>query len=220
DFLEVQEHWARNIIVGFARLNGQPVGLVANNPRHMAGVLDIDASDKAARFIRTCDCFNLPVITFVDVTGFLPGVSQEHAGIIRHGAKLLYAYAEATVPKITVLTRKAYGGAYLAMNSADMGADQVLAWPTATVAVMGAEGAANVIYRREIQEAADPEATRARRITEYRERFDNPYRAAARGYVSDVIAPDATRGHLIRWLEVLRGREETRPFKRHGNIPL
>ena len=220
DFLEIQGGWARNMIVGLARLDGRSVGIVANNPQHMAGVLDIDASDKAARFIRTCDCFNIPLVTFVDVTGFLPGVSQEHAGIIRHGAKLLYAYAEATAPKLTVLTRKAYGGAYLAMNSADMGADAVLAWPTATVAVMGAEGAANIIYRREIQNAPDPDAARARRIAEYRDRFDNPYQAAARGYITDIISPEKTRGNLIRWLSILEGRQETRPFRRHGNMPL
>jgi acetyl-CoA carboxylase carboxyltransferase component len=219
-FLEVQPDFAKNILCGFARLGGQAVGVVANNPRHMAGTLNIDASDKAARFIRTCDCYNLPVVTFVDVTGFLPGVAQEHAGIIRHGAKMLYAYAEATVPKITLIVRKSYGGAYLAMNSRDMGADIVLAWPTAAVAVMGAEGAANIIYRREIQSSSHPEATRAAKIAEYKARFDNPYWAAGRGYIDDVIDPKDTRRHLIRHLRMLAHKEERRPFKKHGNIPL
>ncbi len=219
-FFEIQPGFAKNIIVGFAHLGGQAVGVVANNPRHMAGTLNIDASDKAARFIRTCDCFNLPIVTFVDVTGFLPGVAQEHAGIIRHGAKMLYAYAEATVPKITLITRKSYGGAYLAMNSRDMGADVVLAWPTAAVAVMGAEGAANIIYRREIQKSKNPEATRAEKIAEYRKKFDNPYWAAARGYIDDVIDPKDTRKHLIRHLRMLGNKREERPFKKHGNIPL
>jgi acetyl-CoA carboxylase carboxyltransferase component len=220
DFLEVQPDWAKNMIVGFARLAGRPVGIVANNPRYMAGVLNIDSSDKAARFIRTCDCFNIPILTFVDVTGFLPGVAQEHAGIIRHGAKMLYAYAEATVPKITLITRKSYGGAYLAMNSRDMGADVVLAWPTATVAVMGAEGAANIIYRREITSAPDREAAKARKIEQYKKEFDNPYQAASRGYVDDVIPPEHTRRHLISHLLMLEGKREERPFKKHGNIPL
>lgn len=220
DFLELQPDFARNILVGFARLAGRPVGIVANNPRHMAGVLTIDASDKAARFIRTCDCFSVPILTLVDVTGFLPGVAQEHGGIIRHGAKMLYAYAEASVPKVTLIVRKSYGGAYLAMNSRDMGADVVLAWPTAAVAVMGAEGAANVLHRREINASPDPEAARARRIAEYRAAFDNPYAAAARGYVDDVIEPERTREALIRHLAMLEDKAETRPFKKHGNIPL
>jgi acetyl-CoA carboxylase carboxyltransferase component len=219
-FFEIQPEFAKNIIVGFARLGGQPVGVIANNPRFMAGTLNIDASDKAARFIRTCDCFNIPMLTFVDVTGFLPGVAQEHAGIIRHGAKMLYAYAEATVPKITLITRKSYGGAYLAMNSRDMGADVVLAWPTAAVAVMGAEGAANIIYRREIKESVNPEATRQAKIAEYKTRFDNPYWAAGRGYIDDVIDPKDTRRHLIRHLRMLEGKREARPFKKHGNMPL
>lgn len=219
-FLEVQSEFAKNIIVGFAHLGGQSVGIVANNPRHLAGTLNIDASDKAARFIRTCDAFNVPIITFVDVTGFLPGVAQEHAGIIRHGAKMLYAYAEASVPKITLITRKSYGGAYLAMNSKDMGADVVLAWPTAAVAVMGAEGAANIIYRREINDSSDPASTRAARIAEYRARFDNPYVAAQRGYIDDVIDPKSTRHALIRHLQMLENKEESRPFRKHGNIPL
>ncbi|WP_456414753.1 acyl-CoA carboxylase subunit beta [Oceanithermus profundus] len=220
DFLEIHPGWARNIIVGLARLGGRPVGIVANNPRFMAGALDIDAADKAARFIRTMDAFNLPIVTFVDVTGFLPGVAQEHGGIIRHGAKMLYAYAEATVPKITLITRKAYGGAYLAMNSRDMGADVVLAWPTAAVAVMGAEGAANIVFRREIQQSPNPEATRAEKIKEYKERFDNPWIAAGRGYIDDVIPPETTRRHLIRHLRMLEDKHEERPWKKHGNIPL
>ncbi|CAA9572486.1 MAG: Acetyl-coenzyme A carboxyl transferase alpha chain / Acetyl-coenzyme A carboxyl transferase beta chain; Propionyl-CoA carboxylase beta chain [uncultured Truepera sp.] len=219
-WLEVQPEFAKNILCGFARLGGQAVGIVANNPRHLAGTLNIDASDKAARFIRTCDCYNVPVVTFVDVTGFLPGVAQEHAGIIRHGAKMLYAYAEATVPKITLIVRKSYGGAYLAMNSRDMGADVVLAWPTAAVAVMGAEGAANIIYRREIGGSQNPDSTRAAKISEYKERFDNPYWAAGRGYIDDVIDPKGTRQQLIRHLRMLREKEEARPFKKHGNMPL
>ena len=219
-FLEVQPEFAKNIVCGFARLGGQSVGIVANNPRHMAGTLNIDASDKASRFIRTCDCFNVPILTFVDVTGFLPGVAQEHAGIIRHGAKMLYAYAEATVPKITLIVRKSYGGAYLAMNSRDMGADVVLAWPTSAVAVMGAEGAANIIYRREIAASKQPDATRTARIDEYKARFDNPYWAAGRGYIDDVIDPKDTRTQLIRHLRMLEGKVEERPFKKHGNIPL
>jgi methylmalonyl-CoA decarboxylase subunit alpha len=220
DFLEVQPDFAKNIITGFARFAGRSVGIVANNPRNMAGSLTIDASDKAARFIRTCDCFNVPIITLVDVTGFLPGVAQEHAGIIRHGAKMLYAYAEASVPKITLIVRKSYGGAYLAMNSRDMGADVVLAWPTAAVAVMGADGAANIIYRREIKEADDANAMRAQKIAEYKKAFDNPYVAASRGYIDDVIEPTQTRMHLIRHLEILEDKVESRPYKKHGNIPL
>jgi acetyl-CoA carboxylase carboxyltransferase component len=219
-FLEIQPGWARNILCGFARLNGSPVGIVANNPRVMAGTLNIDASDKAARFIRTCDCYNIPILTLVDVTGFLPGVAQEHAGIIRHGAKMLYAYAEATVPKITLITRKSYGGAYLAMNSRDMGADVVYAWPTAAVAVMGAEGAANIVYRRDIQKSENPEATRAEKIAQYRETFDNPYVAAAKGYVDDVIPMEDTRRVLIQTFAMLRDKVETRPYKKHGNMPL
>ncbi|RMH55941.1 MAG: acyl-CoA carboxylase subunit beta [Deinococcus-Thermus bacterium] len=220
EFLELQPEFARNIITGFAHLGGQSVGIVANNPRFMAGALDINASDKAARFIRTCDCFNIPILTLVDVTGFLPGVAQEHQGIIRHGAKMLYAYAEATVPKITLIVRKSYGGAYLAMNSRDMGADVVLAWPTGAVAVMGAEGAANIIYRKEIQASADPAATRAAKIAEYKKAFDNPYVAAGRGYIDDVIDPAETRRLLILHLEMLASKQEERPYKKHGNMPL
>ncbi|WP_272976695.1 acyl-CoA carboxylase subunit beta [Deinococcus geothermalis] len=219
-FLEIQPGWAKNILCGFARLNGFPVGIVANNPKVMAGTLNIDASDKAARFIRTCDCYNIPILTLVDVTGFLPGVAQEHAGIIRHGAKMLYAYAEATVPKITLITRKSYGGAYLAMNSRDMGADVVYAWPTAAVAVMGAEGAANIVYRREIQNSENPAATRAEKIKQYKDTFDNPYVAAAKGYIDDVIPIEDTRRILIQTFAMLRGKEEARPFKKHGNMPL
>jgi acetyl-CoA carboxylase carboxyltransferase component len=219
-FFEIQPEFAKNILTGFARLGGDSVGIVANNPRHLAGTLNIDASDKAARFIRTCDCFNVPVVTFVDVTGFLPGVAQEHTGIIRHGAKMLYAYAEASVPKITLITRKSYGGAYLAMNSRDMVADVVLAWPTSAVAVMGAEGAANIIYRREIQGSSRPETLRAAKIEEYKKRFDNPYWAAARGYIDDVIDPKDTRRQLIGHLRMLQSKEEARPFKKHGNMPL
>ncbi|WP_027482244.1 acyl-CoA carboxylase subunit beta [Deinococcus pimensis] len=219
-FFEIQPLWARNIVVGFARMDGKVVGIVANNPKVMAGTLNIDASDKAARFIRTCDCYNIPILTLVDVTGFLPGVAQEHAGIIRHGAKMLYAYAEATVPKITLITRKSYGGAYLAMNSRDMGADVVYAWPTAAVAVMGAEGAANIVYRREIQSSPTPDATRAEKIAQYRETFDNPWVAAAKGYIDDVIPMEDTRRVLIQTFAMLEEKQESRPFKKHGNIPL
>lgn len=220
DFLEIQPNWAKNMICGFARLNGQSVGIVANNPKVMAGTLNIDASDKAARFIRTCDCYNVPILTLVDVTGFLPGVNQEHAGIIRHGAKMLYAYAEATVPKVTLITRKSYGGAYLAMNSRDMGADVVYAWPTAAVAVMGAEGAANIVYRKDIKNSENPEATRAEKIAEYKEAFDNPYVAASKGYIDDVIPMEKTRHILTQTFEMLRDKEEERPYRKHGNIPL
>jgi len=220
EFLEIQPDFARNMVVGFAHLGGRSVGIVANNPRHLAGTLTIDASDKAARFIRTCDAFNVPLVTLVDVTGFLPGVAQEHGGIIRHGAKMLYAYAEATVPKITLIVRKSYGGAYLAMNSRDMGADVVLAWPTSAVAVMGAEGAASILYRREFQDSKDPEGARTRRIEDYRRRFDNPYIAAGHGYIDDVIDPKDTRRHLVRHLRMLEGKEQSRPFKKHGNMPL
>lgn len=219
-FLELHTNFAKNILVGYAHLGGMSVGIVANNPRHMAGALDINASDKAARFIRTCDSFNIPILTLVDVTGFLPGVTQEHQGIIRHGAKMLYAYAEATVPKITLITRKSYGGAYLAMNSRDMGADVVLAWPTSAVAVMGAEGAANIIYRKEIQSSPDPATTRQAKIAEYKKAFDNPYVAAGRGYIDDVIDPAETRRLLIQHLEMLSTKQEERPYKKHGNIPL
>src|SRR5438477_5722055 len=220
DFLEVQEHFAANIIVGFARLNGRSIGIVAQQPGALAGVLDINSSDKAARFVRFCDCFNIPLITFVDVPGFLPGVSQEHNGIIRHGAKLLYAYCEATVPKITVITRKAYGGAYDVMNSKHVRGDINYAWPTAEIAVMGAEGAVNILFKDEIDKATDPEQRRKELIAEYTEKFNNPYIAAGRGYVDEVIEPRQTRTKLITGLEMLKNKRDTNPPKKHGNIPL
>lgn len=220
DFFESHEHFARNIITGFARLKGQSIGIIANQPKVLAGCLDIDASDKAARFIRFCDAFNIPILTLVDVPGFLPGTAQEYGGIIRHGAKMLYAYSEATVPKVTVVTRKSYGGAYLAMCSRDLGADQVIAWPTAEIAVMGPEGAANIIFRKEISEAKDPEQYRQKMIDEYRERFSNPYAAASRGYVDMIIDPRETRPKLINAFEMLFTKRESLPAKKHGNIPL
>jgi propionyl-CoA carboxylase beta chain len=219
-FLEVHEHYARNIIVGFARLNGRSVGIVANQPSVLAGVLDINASVKAARFVRFCDCFNIPLITFEDVPGFLPGVTQEHGGIIRHGAKLLYAFAEATVPKITVITRKAYGGAYDVMSSKHLRGDVNLAWPNAEIAVMGPEGAINILYRRELAEAENPEVRRAELVQEYRDKFANPYVAASWGYLDDVIEPSQTRPRLINALEMLRNKRDENPPKKHGNIPL
>lgn len=219
-FMEVQAEFARNIVIGFARIKGESVGLVCNQPRVMAGGLDIDSSDKAARFIRTCDAFNIPIITFEDVTGFFPGVKQEHGGIIRHGAKILYAYSEATVPKMTVILRKAFGGAYVALNSKSIGADIVFAWPNAEVAVMGPEGAANVIFAREIANSEDPEAMRAEKIAEYRDKFANPYVAASHGMIDDVIDPRDTRIKLIQALDMMRGKKESRPKKKHGNIPL
>ncbi len=220
NFLEVHQYYAQNIIVGFARMNGSTVGIVANQPKVMAGVLDVNSSDKAARFVRFCDAFNIPLITFTDVPGYLPGVGQEHSGVIRHGAKLLYAYSEATVPKINVIVRKAYGGAYIAMSSKHLGADVVLAWPTAEIAVMGPEGAANIIFRKEIAQADDPVTLRNQKIEEYREKFSNPYIAAARGYVDDVIEPAVTRPRVISALEMLASKRENRPVKKHGNIPL
>jgi len=220
DFFEVQPDFAKNIIIGFARMNGSTVGIIANQPKVLAGALDVNSSDKAARFIRFCDSFNIPIITFTDVPGYLPGVSQEHSGIIRHGAKLLYAYSEATVPKINVIVRKAYGGAYIAMSSKHLGADMVFAWPTAEIAVMGAEGAANIIFRKEIANADDPIATRNEKIQEYRDKFANPYVAAARGYIDDVIEPDSTRPRIISALEMLASKRENRPAKKHGNIPV
>ncbi len=220
DFFEIQKHFAKNIIVGFGRMNGKTVGIVANQPKFLAGVLDVNSSDKAARFVRFCDSFNIPIISFTDVPGYLPGVNQEHSGIIRHGAKLLYAFAEATVPKINIIVRKAYGGAYIAMNSKHLGADMVFAWPTAEIAVMGPDGAANIIFRKEIGNADDPIATRNKLIDEYRDKFSNPYIAAARGYVDDVIEPASTRIRLISALEMLAGKRENRPAKKHGNIPL
>ncbi len=220
DFFEIQPLFAPNIVIGFARLDGRSVGIVANQPKHKAGCLDIDASDKAARFIRFCDAFNVPIITFTDVPGYLPGVDQEHGGIIRHGAKLLYAYSEATVPKLNVILRKAYGGAYIAMSSRHLGADRVYAWPTAEIAVMGPDGAANIIFRKEIQSAEDPISFRQQKIDEYREKFANPYIAAARGYIDDVIEPQGTRPYLIGALQVLEGKRENRPAKKHGNFPV
>jgi propionyl-CoA carboxylase beta chain len=220
EFLEVNERWAENIVCGFARLGGHPVGIVGNQPRSLAGVLDIDASVKGGRFVRTCDAFNVPLVTFVDVPGFLPGTAQEWGGIIRHGAKLLYAYAEATVPKLTVITRKAYGGAYDVMSSKHIGADFNFAWPTAEVAVMGPEGAVNIVFRKELEGNGDAEARRAELIADYKERFANPYTAAERGYVDDVIEPRRTRPVLIDALETARTKRERRPPRKHGNIPL
>jgi len=219
-FIEVHREFARNIVVGLARIKGEVVGLVCNQPKVMAGGLDIDSSDKAARFIRFCDSFNIPIITFEDVTGFFPGIKQEHGGIIRHGAKILYAYSEATVPKMTVILRKAYGGAYVALNSKSIGADVVYAWPNAEIAVMGPQGAANIIFARDIANSPDPEATREAKIEEYRNKFANPYVAAAHGMVDDVIDPRETRIKLIQALEIMRNKKETRPAKKHGNIPL
>lgn len=219
-FFEVQQHHAPNICVGFARLDGRSVGIVANQPAYLAGVLDIDASVKAARFVRFCDCFNIPLVTFEDVPGFLPGVSQEHGGIIRHGAKLLYAFAEATVPKVTVITRKAYGGAYCVMASKHIRTDVNFAWPSAEIAVMGPEGAVGVLYRREINEAKDQEAARRERILELEEKFANPYVAAERGFVDEVIEPAQTRPKLIRALSLLENKRDTNPPRKHGNIPL
>lgn len=219
-FFEVQELFAPNICVGFARLGGQSVGIVANQPAYLAGVLDIDASTKAARFVRFCDCFNIPLITFEDVPGFLPGVDQEHGGIIRHGAKLLYAFAEATVPKITVITRKAYGGAYCVMASKHIRTDVNFAWPSAEIAVMGAEGAVGILYRREIGEAKDQDAARRSRIVELEDKFANPYVAAERGFIDEVIEPAQTRPKLIRALALLENKRDTNPPKKHGNIPL
>jgi propionyl-CoA carboxylase beta chain len=220
DFFELQPAWAGNILIGFARLGGRPVGIVAQQPAVLAGALDIDASVKAARFVRTCDAFNVPVVTFVDVPGFLPGVGQEHGGIIKHGAKLLYAYCEATVPKVTVITRKAYGGAYDVMSSKHIRGDMNFAWPTAEIAVMGAEGAVNIIFKDAIGAADDAAGERTRLVTEYEEEFSNPYVAAARGYIDEVILPRETRPRLIRSLEILADKRDTNPRKKHGNIPL
>ncbi|MCC5800289.1 MULTISPECIES: acyl-CoA carboxylase subunit beta [Rossellomorea] len=219
-FMEVQKEFAKNIVVGLARIKGEVVGLVCNQPKFMAGGLDIDSSDKASRFIRFCDSFNIPLITFEDVTGFFPGIKQEHGGIIRHGAKILYAYSEATVPKMTVILRKAYGGAYVALNSKSIGADLVFAWPNAEIAVMGPQGAANIIFAREIASSDNPEELREQKIEEYREKFANPYVAASRGMVDDVIDPRETRIKLIQGLEMMRNKREERPKKKHGNIPL
>jgi propionyl-CoA carboxylase beta chain len=224
EFLEVQALFAPNVVIGFGRVEGRPVGVVANQPLHFAGTLDIDASEKAARFVRTCDAFNVPVLTFVDVPGFLPGTDQEWNGIIRRGAKLIYAYAEATVPKVTVITRKAYGGAYDVMGSKHLGADVNLAWPSAQIAVMGAQGAVNILYRQELARAAesgdDVEAERRRLIEDYEDTLVNPYIAAERGYVDAVIAPSRTRMEIVRSLRMLRTKRQALPPKKHGNIPL
>ncbi|MDD5604194.1 MAG: carboxyl transferase domain-containing protein [Eubacteriales bacterium] len=220
DFMEIQEHFARNIVIGLCRINGRTAGIIANQPNVMAGALDYNSSDKAARFIRFCDSFNIPLISFTDTSGFLPGTDQEYNGVIRHGAKLLYAFAEATVPKINIIMRKAYGGAYIAMNSRHLGADMVFAWPTAEIAVMGPEGAANIIFRKEIASSDDPVSERNKKIGEYRDKFSNPYVAAARGYVDDVIIPSSTRLRIASALEMLSGKREKRPARKHGNIPL
>ncbi|MBO0780684.1 MAG: acyl-CoA carboxylase subunit beta [Ktedonobacteraceae bacterium] len=220
DFFEVQETFAQNIVIGFARLNGRPVGIVAQQPRALAGVLDINASDKAARFVRFCDCFNIPILTFVDVPGFLPGVGQEHNGIIRHGAKLLYAYCEATVPKITVITRKAYGGAYDVMSSKHIRGDINYAWPSAEIAVMGGDAAVKILFKDEIEKAANPEQRSKELAAEYMEKFGNPYIAASRGYIDEIIEPRHTRYKLITALEMLKNKRDNNPPKKHGNIPL
>jgi methylmalonyl-CoA carboxyltransferase large subunit len=220
DFMEVQDHFAENIIVGFGRFAGRTAGIIANQPKHCAGVLDIDSSDKSARFIRFCNAFNIPLVTLVDVPGFMPGVKQEYSGIIRHGAKMLFAYSAATVPKVTVIIKKAYGGAYLAMCGKDLGADRVAAWPTAEIAVMGAEGAADVIFRKEIAAASDPAAERERLLEQYREKFYNPFAAASRGLVDDVIEPAETRAYIITALDSLQNKRDVRPHKKHGLIPL
>ncbi|MEM8861944.1 MAG: acyl-CoA carboxylase subunit beta, partial [Chloroflexota bacterium] len=219
-FYETQEHFAQNVVVGFARLGGHAVGIVANQPMVLAGVLDIDASEKAARFVRFCDCFNIPLIVFEDVPGFLPGVNQEHGGIIRKGAKLLYAFCEATVPKMTVITRKAYGGAYCVMNSKHIRSDLNFAWPTSEIAVMGPDGAVNIVFRRDLAEAEDPVAKKDELVSDYRDRFANPYVAARMGFVDDVILPHETRARLINGLNMLQNKRDTNPPKKHGNIPL
>ena len=219
-FFEVHQHWARNIVIGFGRLDGMPVGIVANQPNVMAGCLDIDASIKGARFVRFCDAFNIPLIVYEDVPGFLPGSHQEHGGIIKHGAKLIYAFCEATVPRITVITRKAYGGAYIVMNSKHIRGDVNLSFPGAEIAVMGADGAVNIISRREIKAASDHEAERKRLIEDYRDKFSNPYKAAELGYIDDVIDPADTRMPLIQYLKMLRNKRDVNPAKKHGNIPL
>jgi methylmalonyl-CoA carboxyltransferase large subunit len=220
DFLEIQPGFAPNIVIGFGRLQGRPVGIIASQPNFLAGVLDINASDKSARFVRYCNAFNIPLITFVDVPGFLPGVDQERGGIIRHGAKLLFAYSAATVPKITVVLRKAYGGAYIAMCCKDLGADRVVAWPTAEIAVMGADGAAEIVFRREIEAAPDKAARRKELVSEYRDAFSNPYVAAGRRLVDDIIEPSETRKYIASALESLHAKRELRPPKKHGLIPL
>jgi acetyl-CoA carboxylase carboxyltransferase component len=220
EFFEYAHHWAKSIVCGFGRLDGHVVGIVGNQPQVLAGVLDIESSEKGGRFVRTCDAFNIPIVTFVDVPGFLPGVDQEYGGIIRHGAKLLYAYCESTVPRIQVITRKAYGGAYVVMNSKSIGADLAFAWPSAELAVMGPSGAVEIVYRQELQQADDPAARRAELVEEYTERYANPYLAAERGYIDDVIDPSETRVRLIKGLELLRAKREELPRRKHGNVPL
>jgi propionyl-CoA carboxylase beta chain len=219
-FLEIQPDWARNAIVGLARIGGHSVGIVGQEPAIMAGVIDIDAADKMTRFVRMCDCFNVPLVTFVDSPGFLPGIAQEHGGIIRHGAKLLYAYSEATVPKICVITRKAYGGAYVVMSSKYLGTDVTYAWPSAEIAVLGAEGAANILFKKQIEAAEDPAAERKKLANEYREKFNNPYYAASTGYVDDIIEPRESRPKLIASLSALRDKYAPAPPRKHGNIPV
>ncbi len=219
-FLEIQERWALNAIVGLARIGGHSVGIVAQEPSVMAGVIDIDAADKIARFVRMCDCFNMPLVTLIDSPGFLPGVDQEHRGIIRHGAKVLYAFSEASVPKISIITRKAYGGAYVVLSSKFLGTDVSYAWPSAEIAVMGAEGAVNILYRRQIAAAADPDAERARLVEEYRKAFGTPFHAARAGYVDDIIEPRETRPKLVAALEALRDKESSGPARKHGNMPM
>jgi len=220
EFFEYFPHWAKSILCGFARVDGQPVGVVGNQPMVLAGVLDVESAEKAARFVRTCDAFNVPLVTFIDVPGFLPGVDQEHGGIIRHGAKLLYAYCEASVPRISVITRKAYGGAYVVMDSKSIGSDLSFAWPSAELAVMGPQGAVEIVYRRELQQAADPAARRAELVAEYTDKYANPYAAAERGFVDDVIDPAETRRKVVAALRVLRSKREDLPQRKHGNVPL
>jgi acetyl-CoA carboxylase carboxyltransferase component len=220
EYFEVHRHWAMSITCGFARMDGRVVGIVGNQPAVLAGVLDIDSSEKASRFVRTCDAFNIPLLTFVDVPGFMPGTDQEYGGIIRHGAKLLYAYCESTVPRIQIITRKAYGGAYVVMNSKSIGADLAFAWPSAELAVMGPQGAVDIVYKRELATSPDPASRRIELVEEYTEKFANPYLAAERGYVDDVIEPEETRGWLIRALETSLTKRELRPRRKHGNIPL
>ncbi|MDD1751141.1 MAG: hypothetical protein LUO89_14865, partial [Methanothrix sp.] len=219
-FLEFQPNWGRNAIVGLARIGGHSVGVVGQEPAIMAGVIDIDAADKMTRFVRMCDCFNTPLVTFVDSPGFLPGIAQEHGGIIRHGAKLLYAYSEATVPKICIITRKAYGGAYVVMSSKYLGTDVTYAWPSAEIAVLGAEGAANILFKKQIESAADPTAERKKLANEYREKFNNPYHAASTGYVDDIIEPRESRPKIIASLSALRDKYAPAPPRKHGNIPV
>jgi acetyl-CoA carboxylase carboxyltransferase component len=219
-FFEIHEAFAQNIVVGFARLGGHSVGIVANQPQILAGVLDIDASEKAARFVRFCDAFNIPIVTLVDVPGFMPGPAQEHGGIIRSGAKLLYAYCEATVPKVTIVLRKAYGGAYIVMSSKHLRGDINLAWPSAEIAVMGPDGAVSIVFRKEMEKANDPAQRKADLVTEYREKFANPYIAAKRGYLDDIIEPSETRPRLINAMEMLQNKRDSNPSKKHGNIPL